>query len=64
MSVIQTMHYKQRKPEETVSMLQRILADMGVAVDETWQEESSIGTFALRLEFKGTKIGTNGKGIT
>lgn len=33
MSVIQTMHYKQRKPEETVSMLQRILADMGVAVD-------------------------------
>lgn len=45
-------------------MLQRILADMGVAVDETWQEESSIGTFALRLEFKGTKIGTNGKGIT
>lgn len=64
MSDIQSMHYKQCIPEETVFLLQTILKEMNVEVTETWQEKSSIGTYALRLDFKGTKIGSNGKGTT
>ncbi len=63
MNKIQEMHYKQNTPEETVKKLTGILSEMGVEVDEEWQQESSIGTYALRLNFKGTKIGTNGKGV-
>lgn len=37
---------------------------MKVEVTETWQERSSIGTYALRLDFRGTKIGANGKGVS
>lgn len=61
MSEIQLMHYKQKTPEETVQFLQDILKNMKVEVTETWQERSSIGTYALRLDFRGTKIGANGK---
>lgn len=57
MSEIQLMHYKQKTPEETVQFLQDILKNMKVEVTETWQERSSIGTYALRLDFRGTKIG-------
>lgn len=58
------MHYKQKTPEETVQFLQDILKNMKVEVTETWQERSSIGTYALRLDFRGTKIGANGKGVS
>ena len=61
MSQIQNMHYKQRSPEETVDMLKGILKEMNISVEEEWQPQSSIGTYALRLNFKGTNIGTNGK---
>lgn len=64
MSEIQLMHYKQKTPEETVQFLQDILKNMKVEVTETWQERSSIGTYALRLDFRGTKIGANGKGVS
>lgn len=63
MNILQQMHYKQKSPEETVEKLKGILDEMGVSVSEEWQEESSIGTFALRVNFSGTKIGTNGKGV-
>lgn len=62
MSRIQDMHYKQCSPEETVEKLQNILKELEVDVEETWQERSAIGTYALRLDFKGTNIGSNGKG--
>ncbi|MDY6323563.1 MAG: YcaO-like family protein [Catonella sp.] len=58
------MHYKAKKPEETVNKLINTLHGMGVNVKEEWQAESSIGTYALRLNFEGTNIGTNGKGVT
>lgn len=64
MSLIQEMHYKAKKPEETVNKLINTLHGMGVNVKEEWQAESSIGTYALRLNFEGTNIGTNGKGVT
>ena len=64
MSNLQSLHYKQLTPEKTVAFLQSTLADMGVDVTEVWQEESSIGTYALRLIFNGTNIGTNGKGVS
>lgn len=64
MSMLQSMHYKQCSPESTVNLLKNTLSNMGVEVEETWQEQSAIGTYALRLDFKGTHIGSNGKGTT
>ena len=63
-SRIQDMHYKQCSPVETVGKLQQTLKNLNVKVDETWQEKSSIDTYALRLDFKGTSIGVNGKGVS
>lgn len=63
MSKQQKMHFKEVTPLETVTKLKAILKEIGVEVTETWQQQSSIGTFALRLTFKGTTIGCNGKGV-
>lgn len=64
MSKQQQMHYKENTPVETVDKLKKILADINIETEEHWQEESSIGTWALRVVLKGTNIGTNGKGVT
>lgn len=64
MSKQQQMHFKESTPTETVSRLKRILGDIGIETEEQWQEESSIGTWALRVVLKGTNIGTNGKGVS
>ncbi|HHX36820.1 MAG TPA: YcaO-like family protein [Clostridiaceae bacterium] len=60
----QVMHYKEKNPDQTVAYLKSILERLNVEIDEIWQDESSIGTFALRVVFKGTNIGTNGKGVS
>lgn len=64
MSKQQQMHFKETLPVETVARLKRILADINVQTEEQWQDESSIGTWALRVVLKGTNIGTNGKGVS
>lgn len=64
MSKQQQMHFKETTPVETVARLKKILADINVETEEQWQEESSIGTWALRVVLKGTNIGTNGKGVS
>lgn len=60
----QKMHYKERKPVETVNFIKKILVDNNIQMVEEWQDKSSVGTFALRLLIKGTEYGANGKGIT
>lgn len=64
MSSNHSIHYKEVSPHETVAKLKGILSDLGLEMDEKWCDESFLGTYSLRLTFKGTDIGTNGKGIS
>lgn len=64
MSLLQEMHYKERTAEATISFLKSISSQLGIEMDEEWQDVSSIDTYALRVTIKGTKIGSNGKGIS
>lgn len=64
MSKQQKMHYKDATPQDTLTYISEILSDIGIEFCEHWFEESSIGTYALRVTVKGTGIGTNGKGVT
>lgn len=64
MSKQQDMHYKERTPAATVEYLCGLLKDMGITMEEQWLPRSSIGTYSLRINIAGTKIGTNGKGIS
>lgn len=64
MTDLQKKHYKEKSPSETVELLQSILKEHGIEVEEQWADESFINTFSLRLNFKGTTKGVNGKGVT
>lgn len=57
-------HFKEVSPTETVAKLKNILTKLGIETEEHWLTESFLGTYSLRLTFKGTTIGTNGKGIS
>ena len=56
--------YKDVPPDVTVTNIKRILGSLNLEVDEIWVPENELGTFSLRLELKGTGLGTNGKGMT
>lgn len=60
----QEMHYKEITPEITVSKLKNKLKEMNIEVEEIWMDESYVGTYSLRVTFKGTDIGANGKGVS
>lgn len=64
MRKLQENHYKEKNPIDTVNYLKSILNEYGLEVEENWLAESCVGTYSLRLVFKGTNIGTNGKGCT
>ena len=64
MTELQRNHYKEKKPEETVAFLRGILEKHHIDIEETWVDKSCIDTYSLRLSFKGTTKGTNGKGVT
>ncbi len=64
MSDLQNRRYKEISPEETVKKLKNRLKELGIEVEEKWSEESSVGTYSLRVCIKGTDIGQNGKGMT
>lgn len=64
MSELQERRYKEVEPEETVKRLKNLLNKIGIEVDEKWSNESSVGTYSLRIAIKGTDIGQNGKGMT
>lgn len=59
----QAMHYKETAPSDTVLRLQKKLKEMGIEVEEIPFKKSKIGTNSLRIVFKGTDVGTNGKGV-
>ena len=56
--------HKDALPSDTVSKIQGILSRMGIECEEFWAKENEIGTYSLRLNLKGTSIGSNGKGMT
>ncbi len=60
----QKMHYKEDGPLETVKELKEILNKNNIETTEEWQPESSVGTWSLRVVFKGTNLGANGKGVS
>ena len=64
MSSLQERRYKEVAPEETVSKLKELLKKLGIEVEEAWSNESSVGTYSLRICIKGTNMGQNGKGMT
>lgn len=64
MSELQNRRYKEITPEETVKKLKGLLEKLGIEVEEKWSDESSVGTYSLRVCIKGTDIGQNGKGMT
>ena len=64
MSELQKRRYKEVLPEKTVERLKRLLNDLGIEVEEQWIDTSSVGTYSLRINVKGTNIGQNGKGMT
>ncbi len=64
MSDLQERRYKEVTPEDTVKRLKELLKKIGIEVIEKWSDESSVGTYSLRVAIKGTDIGQNGKGMT
>lgn len=64
MSELQNRRYKEVTPGETVKKLKGLLEKLGIEVVEKWSNESSVGTYSLRVCIKGTDIGQNGKGMT
>ena len=64
MSELQNRRYKEVSPEETVEKLKGLLKKLGIEVEEKWIDESSVGTYSLRICIKDTNIGQNGKGMT
>lgn len=63
-SLLENRHFKDNSPEYTVKYLKNILSAYGVEVEEHWNKVSSIGTYSLRVNFKGTNVGSNGKGVS
>ena len=64
MSELQDRRYKEVEPIQTVNRVKEILNNIGIEVEEKWKDESSVGTYSLRLCIKGTDMGQNGKGMT
>ena len=64
MSELQNRRYKEVAPEETVKKLKTLLEKLGIEVEEKWSNESSVGTYSLRIHIKDTDMGQNGKGMT
>lgn len=64
MSEQQKAHYKDRSPEDTVAWIQEILRTLDIETEEMKVPDSSIATCSLRVNIKGTNLGSNGKGIS
>ena len=64
MRASQESHYKERNPGETVAYLQNLLRKAGVETEEQLVPKSSIDTYSMRINLRGTELGANGKGVT
>lgn len=56
--------YKEELPENTIKKLINTLNNLGIEMEEEWCADNEIGTYSLRIQVKGTTIGSNGKGVT
>lgn len=56
--------FKERKPEETVALIQSILAKHGIEVVEKWHDSGVENCYSLSLSANGGVPSSNGKGIT
>lgn len=61
-SQLKNNKFKEVSPVQTVEKIQEILKKIEIEVEEVWFPDSVIGTSSLRLNIKGTLIGSNGKG--
>lgn len=61
---IRNNKYKEELPQKTVKKIKDILNAMHIETEEQWVPVSEIGTYSLRVNVKGTLIGSNGKGMT
>lgn len=60
-----TIHFKECKPEDTIERIRKILNDFHIEVEESFQQrDETINTYSSRVTLKNTTIGTNGKGIS
>lgn len=64
LSVKQSEHYKDCSPIETVTKLKSILSKLGLDTEEFWIDDSCVGTASLRVQFTGSTVGANGKGVS
>lgn len=56
--------FKENHPSKTVEKIRRILADLGVNIEETWNDSGMENCWSLTLRANGRKPHSNGKGIT
>ena len=54
--------FKERKPEDTVLEIQRILHEVGLFPVISWGDKSYEGARSCRITLHPTEYGTNGKG--
>lgn len=63
MSQLKSRHYKDISPDVTVERIISKLYEMDIKVSERWYRDEEIKTESLRLNFTGSAIGCNGKGV-
>ncbi len=56
--------FKERKPEETVALIENILRQHGIEVNEKWHDSGVENCCSLTLSANGGIPSSNGKGIT
>lgn len=56
--------YKDARPIDTVKRIKEILKSYDVETEEEWAQSDVPNCYSLRVNIAGTKIGTNGKGVT
>ncbi|WDV45522.1 YcaO-like family protein [Clostridiaceae bacterium M8S5] len=64
MKINQENHYKDVLPIKTINLLKNILKEMAIDIEERWLPVSTVGTYSLRINVKGSLVGTNGKGVS
>lgn len=64
MSTLHERHFKEVGPEQTVQRIKMILKNNNIETEEIWKQDETIETNSVRVNIKGTQIGTNGKGVS
>lgn len=56
--------YKDAPVNETIDRILKILDKNGIEIEQNWYNDNAINTFSVRINIKGSNIGSNGKGIS